>query len=171
LPSEQEERKMTKEGLFNDVLQVAVVVKDLDVSMKKYWNEWGIGPWSIYTFDPNTVKNMILRGKREDYIMRLALAQIGNVQWELIQPLDEKSIYAEFLKVHGEGLHHVALGTRSYNETMELAKEKGINLIQGGTWFGFTYTYLDTRDDLATIVEIYNQPEGWRFPTPEATYP
>lgn len=153
------------------MLQVAVVVKDLETSMKKYWDEWGIGPWSVYTFNPDTVKDMILRGKREDYAMRLALAQVGNVQWELIQPLDDKSIYAEFLKGHGEGLHHVALGVRSYDEAMKLAKEKGVSVIQGGTWFGFTYTYLDTRADLATIAEIYNQPEGWQFPEPEATYP
>ncbi|WP_213697540.1 VOC family protein [Acetomicrobium sp.] len=163
---------MTKKGLFNQVLQIAVVVKDLEEAMKNYWDKWGIGPWSVYTFDPkNTVKDMILHGKREDYAMRLALAEIGNVQWELIQPLDDKSIYADFLKEHGEGLHHVALGVRSYEEAMELAKERGIEVIQGGTWFGFTYTYLDTRKDLATIVELYNQPEGWEFPEPEDTYP
>ena len=147
---------MAKEGIFNQVLQVAVVVKDLDESMKNYWDKWGIGPWKVYTFDPNTVKDMILRGKREDYAMRLALAEIGNVQWELIQPLDDKSIYAEFLKEHGEGLHHVALGVRNYEEAMELAKERGVGVIQGGTWFGFTYTYLDTR-------KIW--PRSWSFMT------
>jgi len=162
---------MAKKGLFNQVLQVAVVVKDLEEAMKNYWDKWGIGPWNVYTFDPNTVKDMILRGRREDYAMKLALAEIGNVQWELIQPLDDKSIYADFLKEHGEGLHHVALGVESYEEAMKLAEEKGVGVIQGGTWFGFTYTYLDTRKDLATIVELYNQPEGWEFPEPEDTYP
>ena len=29
--------------------------------------------------------------------MRLALTMVGTTQWELIQPLDDKSIYAEFL--------------------------------------------------------------------------
>ena len=54
---------MTK-GLFNQVLQIAVVVKDLEEAMKNYWDKWGIGPWSVYTFDPSTVKDMILHGKR-----------------------------------------------------------------------------------------------------------
>ena len=40
---------MAKEGIFNQVLQVAVVVKDLDESMKNYWDKWGIGPWKVYT--------------------------------------------------------------------------------------------------------------------------
>jgi len=33
LPIEQEEKKMAKEGLFNDVLQVAAVIKDLETSL------------------------------------------------------------------------------------------------------------------------------------------
>jgi hypothetical protein len=34
---------MAKEGIFNQVLQVAVVVKDLDESMKNYWTSGALG--------------------------------------------------------------------------------------------------------------------------------
>ena len=162
---------MPEKPVFTDVLQVAVVVKDLDESMKKYWETYGIGPWTIYTFNPSTVSDMIIDNKRADYAMRLSLCNIGKVQWELIQPLDDKSIYADFLKKHGEGLHHVAFGVENYDQAMSYFKDKGIGVCQGGTWHGLTYTYLETEDALATIAEIYKVPAKFEWPTPEATYP
>ncbi|WP_456398831.1 hypothetical protein, partial [Palaeococcus sp. (in: euryarchaeotes)] len=63
--------------IFTDVLQVAVVVKNLDETVRKYADEYGIGPWAIYDFNPETVKDMIIRDKREDYAMRIALCNIG----------------------------------------------------------------------------------------------
>jgi methylmalonyl-CoA/ethylmalonyl-CoA epimerase len=162
---------MAEKPIFKGVLQVAVVVKDLDESLKKYWEEYGIGPWDIHTFNPSTVSDMIMRNKRVDYAMRLALADVGGVQWELIEPLDDKSIYAEFLKEHGEGLHHVAFAVDNYDEAMAFFKGKGIGVLQGGTWHGLTYTYLESEDTLSIIAEIYSVPEDFEWPTPEATYP
>lgn len=162
---------MPDKPLFTDVLQVAVVVKDLDASMKRYWDGYGIGPWTVYTFDNTTVKDMILDDKKVDYAMRLALTDVGKVQWELIQPLDDKSLYAQFLKEHGEGLHHIALGTQGYEKAMIDFRGMGLKICQGGTWHGFTYTYLNTEKDLGLITEIYGVPPDFQWPKPEATYP
>jgi hypothetical protein len=35
------------EPVFTDVLQVAVVVRDLEAAMRRYWEGYGIGPWQI----------------------------------------------------------------------------------------------------------------------------
>ncbi|MDA8212201.1 MAG: VOC family protein [Clostridia bacterium] len=162
---------MPEKPIFTSILQVAVVVKDCDASVRKYTDEYGIGPWSIYEFNPDTVDNMILRGKPQGYAMRLALAEIGGVQFELIEPKDDKSIYAEFLKQHGEGLHHVAFGVENYNKAMEFFGGKGHGILQGGTWHGFTYTYLTTQQDLGLIAEIYDPPPDFQWPEPDAVYP
>ncbi len=39
--------------------------------------------------------------------MKLALAQLGPVMCELIEPVQGPSSYEEFLNEHGEGLHHL----------------------------------------------------------------
>ena len=162
---------MEKKPIFTDVLQVAVVVKNLDEAVKTYYDEYGIGPWAIYEFNPETVKDMIIRDKREDYAMRLALCNIGNVQWELIEPKDDKSIYAEFLREHGEGLHHVAFAVEDYDKAMEFFRSKEHKILQGGTWCDFVYTYLTTEKDLKFIAEIYKPPEEFKWPKPDAVYP
>ena len=162
---------MSGKPIFTDVLQVAVVVRNLDEALKNYWETYGIGPWKVYEFNPSTVDDMIIDDKPQNYAMRLALCDIGKVQWELIQPLDDVSIYADFLKKHGEGLHHVAFGVENYDRAMSQFKEKGIGILQGGTWHGLTYTYLKSEGTFASIAEIYSTPSDFQWPQPDATYP
>lgn len=157
--------------LFEKVLQIAMVVKDCDAAVKKWADDYGVGPWKIYEFNPQTVNDMIIRGEKVDYAMRLALCDIGGVQWELIEPKDDKSIYAEFLKSKGEGLHHVAFGTSNYQETVKFYQDKGLPILQGGEWQGLTYTYLDSQKDLNLIAEIYDLVPEFDWPEAQAVYP
>jgi 4-hydroxyphenylpyruvate dioxygenase-like putative hemolysin len=161
--------KVTK-PIFTDVLQVGMVVKDLDEAVKNYADGYGIGPWKFYTFDSRTVSNMSIREQKTDYAMRLAVCDIGNVQWELIQPTDDKTLYAEFLKKHGPGLHHCAFGIENYDEFMKIMRAKGKMVVQEGNWLGFTYTYMGTEDELNVISEVYNVSPGWEWPEPEKIY-
>jgi len=161
---------MTDKPLFKKVLQVGLVVRDLDASVKKQWDEFGIGPWAIYEFDPVRVKNLVVRGKPLEHAMRMALAMIGDVMWELIQPLDDKSIYAEFLKEHGEGIHHILFGVDDFQGAEARFKEMGHVVFQGGEIGGIPYGYYDTRESLHTIAEIAALEEG-PLPPPDATYP
>lgn len=157
--------------VFKQVMQIGMVVKNCDQAVRKYADGYGIGPWKVYEFNPGTVSEMIIRGKRVDYAMRLALCDIGTVQWELIEPKDDTSIYAEFLKEHGEGLHHVAFGVEDYDKTVEFFRAKGKSILQGGTWGGMTYTYLDSTEDLGIIAEIYKLEPDFKWPEPAEVYP
>ena len=49
----------------------------------------------------------MLRGKLVEHSFIAAIASVGDVELELIQPLCGESLYAEHLAQHGEGLHHV----------------------------------------------------------------
>ena len=162
---------MADKPMFTQVLQIGIVVKDCDGSVRRWVEEYGVGPWSIYEFNPETVEQMTVRGKAQGYAMRLATANVGSVQIELIEPKDDKSIYAEFLKEHGEGLHHVAFGVDDYGKVMESYGKKGKPILQGGTWKGLTYTYLDEGKDLGLIAEIYHIAPDFRLPEPAAVYP
>lgn len=154
-----------------DVHQVCVVVEDLQAAMERYWNLMGIGPWVVYTFEPPALTDMTVRGKPVAYSMRLALAMIKDVQWELIQPLTGPSIYREFLDEHGEGVQHVSIGVDDYDETIAAMHDQGIGILMGGCWNGATFAYMDTKKDLGVAVELYKLAEDYELPPPEATYP
>jgi methylmalonyl-CoA/ethylmalonyl-CoA epimerase len=129
--------------VLKQVLQVSVVVKDLQESMERYWDLFGIGPWEVFTFQPPDLTNPNIRGNAEPYTMKLALAQIGNVAFELIQPLTGPSIYQEFLDQKGEGFHHVAVAPAyDYDSAVDAFGKRGINILMSGTWAGTTYAYM-----------------------------
>jgi len=162
---------MAQKPTFTNILQVCMVVKDCYASVKTYADKHGIGPWAIYDFTPDTVQDMSIRGKPQEYAMRLALATVGNVELELIEPLDDKSDYAKFLKEHGEGMHHLGVEVEDPEKAVELFQAKGVGVLQGGRWYDSTYTYFDTQKDLATVIETFTVPPGFERPEPDDVYP
>ncbi|MBI5445400.1 MAG: VOC family protein [Deltaproteobacteria bacterium] len=156
---------------LSKIAQIGMVVKSVDESVRRYWDLLGMGPWAIYTFKPGTVTNMTVAGKPQEYAMRIAIATIGAVMWELIEPLDDRSIYGEHLRKHGEGLHHILFDTEDYGRAMSYFKEKGVAHLQGGKWGPLSYDYLGTEEALHFIAELYHVEEGKPLPEPEATYP
>jgi len=162
---------MLDKPVFSGFRQVALVVKDCYATVEKYADEYGIGPWTFYEFNPDTVQDMQVHGRPQEHAMRLAVAYIGDVEIELIEPLDDKSIYAKFLKKQGEGLHHVALNCENYDKTLQFFQEKGLNVLQRGNWHGCRYSYIDTTQDLGLIAEIYGAPPDFEAPEPDDIYP
>ncbi len=158
------------EPLFTETLQIAVVVRDLDAALRTYVHDYGIGPWEIYEFNPSNTRDMVRDDRPAAYAMRLAVTMIGSTQWELIEPLDEGSIYAEFLAEKGEGLHHVAVGVSDYATTLDRLRAKGHSVLQGGLYNGVKFSYLSTDRDLGVITEIFDWPPGLRQ-EPDAVYP
>ena len=90
---------------------------------------------------------------------------VGHMQWELIQPLDDKSIFARFLAEKGEGVQHIAVAVTNFDETLEAEAKRGNDLVLncelGGEFSGIKVAYLGTQRDLGVILEIFNRlPEG-----------
>jgi methylmalonyl-CoA/ethylmalonyl-CoA epimerase len=157
--------------IFTGISEVIMVVKDLDASVKKQWEVFGIGPWAIWTFDSSNVKDMILYGERENFSIRIAYTKIGETYWELVQPLDEKSTYYRTLKEKGEGLHNIVFDVEDYDQVIGEMRQRGIGVYNGGDWQGVKFTNFDTRGHLPVIAEIFQIQEGASFPPPEETYP
>ena len=160
-----------REPVFTETKQICVVVRDIEATMKTYVHEYGIGPWEIYEFNPDTVQNLTRDGQPANFAFRLAVTMIGGVQWELIEPLDDRSIYAEFLSEKGEGVHHVALGVPDYGEAVETMEAKGRRIVQGGMYKDATFAYLSTDEDLGVVTEIFDWPADLPRQMPDAVYP
>jgi hypothetical protein len=43
--------------------QIALVVNDIEKSLKHWYEVLGIGPWAVRSFNPNTVKDFKVDGK------------------------------------------------------------------------------------------------------------
>jgi methylmalonyl-CoA/ethylmalonyl-CoA epimerase len=85
------------------------VVKDCEATMKSWSSLLGVEGWRT----------------REVGVLNLAWGSLGGVQVELLQPLDDKSLWAEFLETHGEGLHHVCVRVADVDATAAKLVEEG----------------------------------------------
>jgi catechol 2,3-dioxygenase-like lactoylglutathione lyase family enzyme len=101
---------------------------------------------------------------------RLAIAYVGQVQWELIEPLDEESVYARFLAETGGGLHHVGVAVPDFDEAVAEQAARGNGVLLGGEYKGIRFAYLDTVRDLGFVTEIFSGAPG-EDQQPDATYP
>jgi hypothetical protein len=155
---------------FTETIQIAIVVRDIESTMRTYVDEYGIGPWDVYEFNPDTVTDLRENGELVERSWRLALSKVGSMQWELIQPLDDESIYARFLAEKGEGIHHIGVAVESYDDTIAALEEKGRRVVLGGEYGGINFAYLGTDGDLGLITEIFSGAPG-DDQKPDAVYP
>ncbi len=145
-----------REPVFTETMQIGIVVRDLAATMQRYVDDYGIGAWDIVEFHPEDIPDLHEHGKPVGRSWRLASTMIGRVQWELIEPLDDESVYARFLAEKGEAVAAQA--------------EKGNELVLSGTFSGYRVAYLATDRDLGVIAEIFNPPAD-ADATPDATSP
>ncbi len=115
--------------VFTETMQIGIVVRNLDAAMRRYVNGYGIGPWDVHEFNPGNVKDLREYAKPVKRSWRLAVTKIGHVQWELIEPLDDESIYARFLAEKGEGVHHIAVVAPNFDETLAMQAKRGNDLV------------------------------------------
>ncbi len=143
---------------FNETVQIGIVVRDLEAAMRSYVNDYGIGPWDIHEFNAGNAEALHEHGQPVERSWRLAATMVGQVQWELIEPLDDEGDYARFLAEKGEGVHHIAVAPTNYEQALADQAKNGSEPVLSGTFSGFRVAYLPTERDLGVILEIFSAP-------------
>ena len=114
----------TREPVFTETMQIGIVVRDLDAALRAYVDDYGIGPWEIYEFNPANAKDLREYGQPVERSWRVATTMVGQVMWELIERLDDEK---------GEGVHHIAVATPSFADTVAAPAKRGNNPVLSGT--------------------------------------
>ena len=101
--------------MFKGLAHVAVAVNSIDDALRVFEGQLGF----------RLEKRRVVEGQR----VKAALLKIGDVRFELLEPLDKESTIAKFLEKRGEGIHHVALHVSGIEGHLEELKKKGVRLI------------------------------------------
>lgn len=85
------------------ITQIGIIVKDIQESFEQYWDTFGIGPWSIYTFNQDTLNNFSVHGKpvKKPFKFVVAKCMCGNIDIELIQHIEGDTVYEDFIEEKG----------------------------------------------------------------------
>jgi len=139
--------------------QVGIVVRDLGSSVQQYESILGIGPWQITDVGPSILSDMTYRGRSVKHSFRVALATVGSIELELLQPVEGESIYREFLEEQGGGLHHLGhVRLDNLDEAVRSLEAGGFACLQSGRYPGGAYAYMDTTKALGYVVELVQEP-------------
>ena len=157
--------------MFNNFVQIGVVVADLDLATKNLTETFGIGPFRVIDWPPagRTDIQKFYYGEPADFTARMAFTEMGPVELELIQPVAGKSIWADFLRDHGGGIHHIRFNVDELDPVREYLAEKDIVPAQHGSGIrpGTTWMNFASEDKVGFVIEVMKVLPGTDGRTPK----
>ena len=107
------------------------VVNDLEATAQELAEDLSVS-WNVWTIEPTSGT---VHSKEAAYSFRVAIAQVGGSNLELVAPHKGDSVYQEHLASQGEGFHHTCIAYDSH-EAMHAARDElmtqGREMIQSG---------------------------------------
>ena len=146
---------MTEPTLGNTkVTQVGIMVRDIE-SKARAWSEiLGLPMPEIIITDPVDKAQTEYNGKSTPARAKLAFFHMGQLDVELIEPIEGPSTWKDQLDGHGDSLHHIAFEIKGIQEKIAFLDSKGVPLVQRGEYTGGRYAYLDGVSQLGTVLEL-----------------
>ena len=147
--------RMAESG--KNIAQVCLLVADVEKSAE-IWRRifnWGISDEFEITRQHDHTKATYY-GEPTDARAKIAHCGIGDIHFEILQPLEPPSSWQDYLDRRGEGIHHVAFFVPDTAEALAPYLAAGYQVAHQGlfTGQGGMYTYLDTDKDMGIIIEL-----------------
>jgi hypothetical protein len=132
--------------------QLGCVVPDLDDAIAE-WVGRGVGPFLVMR--KVALADYTYRGQPSQPKLDVAFSQDGDLQIELIQPLDDRpSAYRDFLAEGHSGEHHHGWFCDDYAEQVDAAARGGRSELQRGRWGALHFVYYEPPDGEQLIGEL-----------------
>jgi catechol 2,3-dioxygenase-like lactoylglutathione lyase family enzyme len=113
------------------VTQFAFVVGSLP-PVSAYWKKLGFPEFEV---THPALTHLFFRGRPTGYEQDLGWQRHGSVPFEwCVPPANPPTVYAEYLKRHGEGLQHIAFEVPDMDQAIARYKQLGFETVQGGGW-------------------------------------
>jgi methylmalonyl-CoA/ethylmalonyl-CoA epimerase len=140
------------------LFHIGWVVRDCAAAQQELSARLGAGPFTSMG-EASTFDQTLVHGKPVPFSLKIAMGQLGGVVLELLEPLDDRSPHAEFLKERGEGMHHLAYVVADFDDQLAAmrAADPAASLLVDGTGRGnpFRWVYLDGGNAHGTVIELW----------------
>lgn len=127
---------------------IGIAVKSIEEHLPYYENVLGLKCYNIETVEDQKVKT--------------AFFKVGDTKIELLEPTSEESTIAKFIEKRGEGVHHIAYATKSVEQALKKAEEKGVRLIDSKPRKGaegLNIAFLHPKSTGSVLTEFCEHPE------------
>ncbi len=97
------------------ISHLGIAVRDLEAAIRLYQDVLGLQP--------------VHRWVAEEDRMEACAFQVGDVQIELMQPLEEDSPVGRFISRRGEGIHHVSFKVADVAGALQSVEQAGLETV------------------------------------------
>jgi hypothetical protein len=129
--------------------QLGIVVPELETAMDAYFENFGVR-FQVFEVDETICQ---FSGSTRRFGVRFGLAQLGSLSIELIQPVSGRTVYQEFLKQNGAGIHHLGFYTLRLSAARKKLDNRGYTVLMEGRIDGVADFAYYKAHDLHCIVE------------------
>lgn len=151
--------------VFHNPIQIGIIVKDLEQTLKNFDQILGIKNFRIASFPPEGYEDITreYHGKQGDFQGKFCFYNWGNIELEIIQPISGNSVWFDYLDKtpNGLGIHHIKFMTDHQEPVKEYFDSLGVELVTKGEGVGPNagriWAFYDTFEKLGFDVEILNQ--------------
>src|SRR4051794_22352841 len=101
------------ERFVTEIRQVCLVTNDFEGTLRELTARFGLGPFKCWYLRAPRVFGRKFRAKAVPWTIKLAIAWVGEMQLEVIQPVDGPSALGEYAsrQAEGGGIHHLLVAT------------------------------------------------------------
>ena len=129
---------------------IGYVTRDIERTERNLQRCLGLESFTVMV--PNYF-NKKYRGESEDFKSQLAFCRVGNIVYELIQVLQGRTAYGDFMREHGEGIHHLGYEISGLAKWLDAYKKIGIEPIMSAERAGLKFAYLNTPEIIIELIE------------------
>jgi hypothetical protein len=150
------------EGLHSDNLhdlkinQYAFAINDYK-PISEFWAKIG---QPVFQINHPALGNTHYYGKPTDHELIQGWQRHGTIAYEWCIPVRPPIVYADHIKIHGEGIHHLAFTVSDMDEVLDDYSSKGYVNSMGGTWgekgkpASGRYEYIDLEKSGGVTMEL-----------------
>jgi hypothetical protein len=102
-----------------------------EAPVSSFWEKIGLPAFEI-THGPLTNKEYF--GRPSDFDMKLGWQRHGSIVYEWIIPLKPPTVYADHIRMHGEGIQHFGFSVDDMDEGIQFFEDKGYTISMSGGW-------------------------------------
>jgi methylmalonyl-CoA/ethylmalonyl-CoA epimerase len=147
--------KTVGKATFTRLAHIGLVVRDMDKAIARL-TALGIGPFTPRILPPDAQETY--RGKPfvPSQRVKIQITHVGNIELELIQPINGDSPHQEFLDKKGEGIQHLGFMVDNLQDDVKRLTDQGSEVLltsqfKGGG--GVTYLDLDVAGLIVELVQ------------------
>lgn len=159
--------------LMKNINQVCIAVRDAEKKAKELYRDLGAGPWAFLIIEGPPMVEMTVRGEARDFRFKAAICEMEGCYLELIEPMDEVSIFHDFIQKKGEGMHHVGVPVADIDSAVKEAEARGLGVLSSAKWPDGAggFAYLDTEASFGMVVELLQRPQPENRTKPYGFWP